>query len=260
MIWSETRGEIAKALSKAQLLIVGAVKDSENPHFKSDYSSLSSVWDAAHGPLNSNGIAIVQSVQSLADGKHMLVTALIHESGEWLQSQCTISPVQNTPQGFGSALTYARRQSLAAMTGVAPMDDDGNDASAKAAIPQEAKRGAVPRLPAEPPGMRPGSLKSEGLPEAIPDTVTTIPAPFLLANKPIGSFEGIALQIMTPDDLDLVIETLKRFYEERTKSGKLSHHGLAWCRAIISTAVSLQVRAKVGSAMDKFSDKQEAPK
>jgi len=125
---------IAGALAKAQVLIKGAVKDSNNPHFKSQYADLSSVWDSCHEALNKNEICVVQQTETL-DGKLVLVTRLIHSSGQWFRSEFPVKPQQDTPQGIGSAITYARRYSLAAMAGVAPRgdDDDGNAASAPVA-------------------------------------------------------------------------------------------------------------------------------
>jgi hypothetical protein len=125
---SETIKEIAAALAKAQGEIRGAVKDSTNPHFKSKYADLASVWDACRTALSKNGLAVFQTTETTADGI-FLVTTLAHSSGEWMRGTFPVQPVQNTPQGLGSALTYARRYSLAAMVGVAPEDDDGNAAS-----------------------------------------------------------------------------------------------------------------------------------
>jgi hypothetical protein len=58
-------------------------------------------------------------------------TMLAHSSGEWVRGKVAMKPVKNDPQGVGSCITYARRYSLAAIVGVAPEDDDGNQASGK---------------------------------------------------------------------------------------------------------------------------------
>jgi len=117
--------DLIKALVKAQAELTGAKKDSTNPHFKSHYPSLASVIDAVKGPLNKNGIAFVQSPFNAGEGRIGLETHLIHTSGQELVSH-TITPLsKQTPQGVGDALTYLRRYSLMAMTGIAPMDDDG---------------------------------------------------------------------------------------------------------------------------------------
>lgn len=124
---SQTVGALAAALAKAQAEIEGAAKDRVNPHFKSSYATLASVWDACRPALSKHGLAVVQSPES--DGPAVTVhTTLLHASGEWMRSSLTASARDGTPQSIGSALTYLRRYSLASMVGVAPEDDDGNDA------------------------------------------------------------------------------------------------------------------------------------
>lgn len=120
--------EIAAALAKAQGQITFAKKDALNPHFKSRYADLASIWDAVRIPLSSNGIAVVQEV-STKEASVTVRTRLVHSSGQEFSSACTFPVVQATPQGFGSAITYAKRYSLAAMVGVAQDDDDANTAS-----------------------------------------------------------------------------------------------------------------------------------
>ncbi len=121
---SESIMKLAEALSKAQGIIKGAIKDSENPFFKVSYADLASVWEACRIPLSSNGLSIVQITQIEGD-KLILITTLLHNSGEYICSQYPIIPTKQDPQGFGSALTYARRYSMSAIVGIAPEDDDG---------------------------------------------------------------------------------------------------------------------------------------
>lgn len=125
---SSSIAALAAALAKAQGEIAGAVKDKTNPHFKSAYADLASVWDACRTPLSKNGLSVLQSTS--ADGPKVTVTTvLMHGSGEWMEGELTMTAQQNTPQGIGSCITYARRYALSAMVGVAPDDDDGNAAS-----------------------------------------------------------------------------------------------------------------------------------
>jgi len=120
---------LGAALSKAQAEIEGASKDSVNPHFKSKYADLASVWDACRGPLTKYGLSVVQLLA--ADGAKVTVTTmLLHSSGQWIKSELSMTAQKNDPQGIGSCATYARRYSLSSMVGVAPEDDDGNAASA----------------------------------------------------------------------------------------------------------------------------------
>lgn len=129
--WSERSDSIAKlaaALSKAQAKIEAAKKESTNPHFRSKYADLSSVWAAIREPLTANELSILQEPGAI-NGKLLLTTTLLHSSGEYVRSSFEIPVTKQDPQGFGSALTYARRYALQAVVGIAPEDDDGNAAS-----------------------------------------------------------------------------------------------------------------------------------
>lgn len=125
---SESITKIAPALLKAQKGIKAAIKDSQNPHFKSKYADLSSVIDAVKEPLNTHGITFLQGVEDAENGV-AVETMLLHDSGEWLSSTIKIPASKQDAQGYGSAMTYARRYGLQAMCGVPAEDDDGNAAS-----------------------------------------------------------------------------------------------------------------------------------
>lgn len=121
--------EIAAAFVKAQASFTPALKTSENPFYNSRYADLASCIDAVIGSLNANGIALVQHT-SEADKGVIVHTTFLHESGEVMETGSIFFPaVQNTPQAFGSALTYARRYSLMTACGIAPEDDDGHAGS-----------------------------------------------------------------------------------------------------------------------------------
>ena len=136
---SENINELACALAKAQGEISSAIEDKVNPHFKSSYASLSSIWEACRLPLSKNGLAVIQ-VMSSENQELVLITTLAHSSGQWIKSILPISNVKATPQALGSAITYMRRYSLAAMVGVAPDDDDdGNQAQGPVNQPKQNK-------------------------------------------------------------------------------------------------------------------------
>jgi hypothetical protein len=126
---SESITSIAPALLKAQKAIKFAVKDANNPHFKSKYADLSSVIEAIKQPLNDAGILFIQTPSPSETGTLSLTTRLIHESGEWIEDTATMPLPRHDPQGFGSAMTYCRRYALAAAVGVYQDDDDGNTGS-----------------------------------------------------------------------------------------------------------------------------------
>lgn len=126
---SEGLTKIVPAIIAAQKSFKPALKDSVNPAFKSKYVSLDSVLEAVTEALLNNGIALLQQTDRDDDGTTILLTRLIHTSGEWVGSRYPVRPVKQDPQGEGSALTYSRRYSLMALVGIAPEDDDGNAAS-----------------------------------------------------------------------------------------------------------------------------------
>jgi len=134
--------EISAALVRAQKAFGPALKTSSNPHFKSRYADLATVVEAVIDGLNSNGIALVQKT-ALCDTGVIVETTFIHESGETMSTgQLHVPASKHDAQGYGSALTYARRYSLMAACGVAPEDDDGN--AAVAARPAPAQRRQEP--------------------------------------------------------------------------------------------------------------------
>lgn len=126
---SEQINELVGAIVKAQLAMVPASKDHVNPFFKSKYADLPSCWEAT-ACFRENGIAIVQSPMEGPEGYVLLDTQLSHVSGQWMRSRLKIRIAKDDPQGYGSAITYARRYALGCMTGlVTEEDDDGNAAS-----------------------------------------------------------------------------------------------------------------------------------
>ncbi len=125
---TEDIGKLALALSKAQGDITGALKDSTNPFFKSNYADLGNVLAACREPLSKNELAVIQTTEPHESGV-VLITTLVHSSGQWIRGKLRMTPTKNDPQGIGSTLTYARRYSYAAIVGVAQVDDDGNTAT-----------------------------------------------------------------------------------------------------------------------------------
>jgi hypothetical protein len=128
MAQSDSIAALAAALCEAQFAMEGAKKDSVNPHFKSKYADLTSVWEACRTPLHANGLAVVQAPEPCEIGIQ-LRTMLMHKSGEWIDSVLIIPAAQQSPQGYGSAMSYARRYALAAMLGVVSEDDDAEAAT-----------------------------------------------------------------------------------------------------------------------------------
>lgn len=174
---SPSIANLADALAKAQAVILGAVKDSDNPFFHSKYADLATVWDACRSALTANKLAVVQSpatsylnapeiesVTSRSGEKRNVVkvattvtmtTTLMHASGEWVSGTVSAMLANADPQSVGSAITYLRRYGLSAMVGIAQVDDDGEAAvQGPQARPTPAKADPA----SLPPSVRPASL------------------------------------------------------------------------------------------------------
>jgi hypothetical protein len=136
---------IASALVKAQRGFAPALKTSTNPHFRSKYVDLAGCVEAVVDSLNAAGIALIQRT-SEDDHGVTVETVFIHESGEMLEcGKLHVPAAKHDPQGYGSALTYARRYSLMAACGIAPEDDDGNAASKQSPKVSATKTDLVPQ-------------------------------------------------------------------------------------------------------------------
>lgn len=127
---SETINELATALAKAQAQITGALKDSSNPFFKSKYADLASCWDACRAQLTQHGLSVMQTTDVL-DGVVVVRTILAHASGQWVSGVLPVKAKDDGPQAQGSGITYARRYALAAIVGLAQVDDDAEAAQAR---------------------------------------------------------------------------------------------------------------------------------
>jgi hypothetical protein len=127
-----THKSLYSALAAAQAEMGPALKDAVNPAFKSKYADLASVVAAVMPALNKHGIAVLQPPFDDEAGRYVK-TILVHgETGETAECRVPLIIQKNDMQGYGSAVTYARRYGLMGMAGIAPEDDDGN-AAAKAA-------------------------------------------------------------------------------------------------------------------------------
>ena len=141
---------LIESLVKAQSEMTHAAFDQTNPHFKSKFASLKSVIDAIKPALNANGIFFMQVSHPLDHG--VGIETIFCKADEKLSTGVVMVPVDKAnAQGLGSALTYAKRYSLAMACGIAAdVDDDGNGA---AAAPPQRKGQSVVRTVIEQEGI-----------------------------------------------------------------------------------------------------------
>jgi hypothetical protein len=143
--------EIASALVKAQKEFGPALKSSTNPAFRSRYADLSACVEAVIDALNNNDIFMMQPTHECDNGV-IVETIFIHSSGEQISSgKLHVPATKHDAQGYGSALTYARRYSLMTACGIAPEDDDANSAAKPKAAPAKPVAQAAAPAKASPP-------------------------------------------------------------------------------------------------------------
>lgn len=211
---------ISAALVKAQKEFGPALKTSNNPHFRTKYADLSACIEAVIDGLNNNGIYLMQLTDESPTGIK-IQTVFIHDSGEQMSSGWLFVPAaKNDPQGFGSALTYARRYSLMAACGIAPEDDDANAASQTAsaqvkAVPkpapaqQTAAAAPAPAAPQPPKKMEgtPGQwqLKVSSAPETDVDDWSVV-----VAEAAVFALE----MAQTPDDVTNIFKINRVIFDK----------------------------------------------
>jgi hypothetical protein len=125
---SPETAELTKALAKAQSEYQAVALDSANPHFRSKFSSFAQCCESLRGPLTKNGIALPDFRPGLAGSQWVLVGTLRHSSGQYISGVAPLVNPKGDMQGFGAAMTYAKRTLLMALTGgfSGEADDDGN--------------------------------------------------------------------------------------------------------------------------------------
>ena len=124
--------ELATALVAAPAEFSAVPKGSTNPFFKSKYAALPDVVASASPVLAKHGLAISQHVATGMNGTDILVTYLIHTSGQYIAHDMTLHMVKDDPQAQGSAITYARRYSYMSALGLVADDDDDANSATKA--------------------------------------------------------------------------------------------------------------------------------
>ena len=210
---SESIAALAAALAKAQLQIEPASKNATNPHFRSHYADLASIWDACRGPLGANGLSIVQFPCDGEVGRIGLCTMIVHSSGEWMSETITVKALKEDPQFLGGVLTYLRRYSLAAVVGVtATEDDDGNAAS----TPANARVSAPAPRPYIPP------------PVSMP--AVNAPAPSKPVSQPVS--QPVAKPVQTATAGTSAVQAIVEYYKVDQGTGKngraYTKHRIGW--------------------------------
>lgn len=208
--------QIATAFIKAKKSFGPALKSANNPHFKTRYADLAACLEAVDDALLENGIALYQETFEDATGV-TVETVLLHESGEAIRSgKLHVPAAKQDPQGYGSALTYARRYSLMAACGIAAEDDDGNAAS----------RPPTPKPAAKPAAITEVALKAMCGTIAAAPTLATLKDSFTHAYKladAAGDAHAKAMLTDAKDARKLEIEEVQSELKQMAGDAGLTH-------------------------------------
>ena len=131
---SEKTDLIDAALAAAQAEIEPALKDSVNPHFRSNYADLASVHKVARQPLSKHGISLSHIPLTDFDRKAVGCSVRLgHKSGQWLiYDPLWAQPARGlAPQDVGATMTYLRRYTTCAVLNISTDDDDAETAEGR---------------------------------------------------------------------------------------------------------------------------------
>lgn len=202
---------LESALVSALAEIGSATKDKVNPHFKSKYADLGSVIDAVKPVLARHNLGFTQSTEP-SEGGVIVETVLWfggqgdYSSGSKSLGKLFVPANKQDAQGFGSALTYARRYSLMTAFGVPAEDDDGN-AAAKSYTPQTATSGGVAGTAGQVTnGERKGKLN--GTYETLPKLETATKA-FVHTLEGIDDLGELIGWLQTPEAMELQTQGMR---------------------------------------------------
>ncbi len=167
---SESIANLTKALVQVQAELKPVKRESTNDYLGTRYASLAECWEAVRALLTSNGLAVIQTMEPGTNGSVHVATTLAHTSGEWTRGVLDVHPVKADPQSLGSAISYGRRYSLAAVLGLASGDDDGEQAMNRSSQPAQPRgqsqptpnQGQQQRPPQSPPQSQGAQSQGQG--------------------------------------------------------------------------------------------------
>jgi hypothetical protein len=175
---SDTLTKISPALVSAVNSMEGVAKTTENDGFKkhgkaTKYATLADCIDASRAALSANGLCVIQGPGATnTEAKTLCITTrIVHESGEWIETDFDMPLTKWSPHEAGSATTYGRRFALMAMLGLAPVEDDDGNAASGLKVEKNPSISVHPEGPdwykTEGAGMSAAKAKAEGLGEKV---------------------------------------------------------------------------------------------
>ncbi len=198
-------GKLAAALAAFHTEAEEPRATGRNPHFKSTFTTLGDVTKATKKVLAKHGLSVVQ----LPVGTEMLITMLVHSSGQWMRSTSHLSMERKGPQARGSAISYERRYALKGILSLSEADDDGEGAEGRSggsAPRQSPKQAAAASKPApQQEKQQPKSSAAEQAAHLISEAANA---------GDFGELEALSKRIagsdkLSPKDKDSLAKTIK---------------------------------------------------
>lgn len=261
---SDTVPAIFPAMGRIVKEIESIRKEGKNKEQGYVFRGIDQVYNMIHSLLAAEGVTtpprvINKEISTRQTAKGSTMTHVSMDVEFWFTapdgSAMCVGPISSealdtSDKAHNKALSFAQKYAIVQTFTIPTIDVQEGDRDNLGAIPREPDQRGTDASPPGPQGdtrgtvppVRPQRRPGEGLPEIIPDKIATIPTAILVAYRQLAGFDGIPLETLTQDDRDLVIETLKRAYDARSKKGGgTSQHGLAWIRAIISECMAASV-------------------
>lgn len=206
---SEQLNELAAALAKAQAEMDPVIKSktAEIGKYRYSYADLGSVIETAHGTLAKHGLSIAAPFEIDERGEMILVMCLLHESGQQMVSRYPIRPLNDSPQGVASAISYARRYVMMSLVNLPAADDDGQAAMGRnddAHVPH--------------------SRRPQYDPQQVPETLRGAPRPAQSAKRRPGRPPAQPAPVETSELFQEVMETIREAgsFEELSTASELA--------------------------------------
>lgn len=207
--------EYSSALVAAIGELSNVAKTAANPYFKSKYAPLDAIIDATRPILLKHGLAISQTPLFL-EGTAGVETTILHASGHSTTTTLLLPLKDQSPQGVGGAITYARRYALAAVLGIASEDDDDGNVSSGLHKKEEA-RPAVAKVMDKNPSVRPAGAVTGVWREVLPTNTK------VAAKSKDGSPKVWTLYAVEFNDSGKIIEAMtfdEKLFNAATEFGK----------------------------------------
>ena len=206
---SEFVNSIAEALSKAQGEMSFAKKEGINPFHKSKYALLEDIVEASKEPMHKHGLSLTQ-MPTLIDGQFVLVSLLLHSSGQWFRSIYPINPEKKDNQSLGMAISYAKRYAWMALLGMGvsdKLDDDGEGERKSTSKLSPSVPDTLSKLSPSVPGA--AAISGEQI-LIVKNALKEDPKALIAIERSRGSVENILA-----DDFDKIIEWIAQRAEKR---------------------------------------------